>query len=444
MKVPQQAPQLSELLKSVQSVERLAAIFSAQMGPTHGDKYRHWETLRRIEPPVGMTTQEHWLAIKMARQSSRREIPSFSGKEGKVFWYCTPDVLLRMQHDLDRRASGTVGVTGAPIARDQGQRFVQRSLIEEAITSSQLEGAATTRSVAKEMIRSGRDPRNVSERMILNNYRAMLEVRQLLDQDLSIALIEELHAILTSETHTEKVSYRQPGDGTKVYDNSTGNVLFEPPLANESKQRLQSLCEFANQSVPDVFMHPAVKAIIIHFWFAYIHPFEDGNGRTARALFYWYVLKQGFWLLEFVSISRILKKAPAKYGKAFLYTETDDNDLTYFILAQLKVILRSIDDLEAYISTKSRELSDISAYLRPSIGLNYRQIALLTHALRHPSQHYTFLSHKTSQGVTYQTARTDLLDLVDRELLDKRKSGRTFIFVPVRNLGEKIREMSGR
>ena len=444
MKVPQQAPQLSFLLNSVESIERLATIFAAQIGPTHGEKYRHWETLRRIEPPVGLTPHEHWLTIKFARQSLRREIPGFLGKEGKTFWYCTPDALLRMQHDLDRRASGTVGVTGEPIARDQGQRFVQRSLIEEAITSSQLEGAATTRRVAKEMIRSGREPRNVSERMILNNYRAMLEVRELLDQDLSIKMIEELHATLTSDTHAERVSYRQQGDGTRVYDNSTGNVLFEPPPANESIKRLRSLCQFANQSDSEIFMHPAVKAIIIHFWFAYIHPFEDGNGRTARALFYWYVLKQGFWLMEFVSISRILKKAPAKYGKSFLYTETDDNDLTYFILAQLKVILRSIDDLETYIATKSREMSDISAYLRPGIGLNYRQISLLTHALRHPSQHYTFQSHKISLGVTYQTARTDLLDLVERGLLDKRKSGRTFNFVPVRNLGDKIREMSNR
>jgi Fic family protein len=60
----------------------------------------------------------------------------------------------------------------------------------------------------------------------------------------------------------------------------------------------------------------------------YEHPFEDGNGRTARALFYWSMLNQGFWLTEFLTVSKILRKAPAKYARSFLYTEQDSNDLT--------------------------------------------------------------------------------------------------------------------
>ena len=58
------------------------------------------------------------------------------------------------------------------------ERYVISSLIEEAITSSQLEGAMTTREVAKDLLRSGRKPRTKDERMILNNYRGMLRVRE--------------------------------------------------------------------------------------------------------------------------------------------------------------------------------------------------------------------------------------------------------------------------
>jgi hypothetical protein len=46
--------------------------------------------------------------------------------------------------------------------------------------------------------------------------------------------------------------------------------------------------------VPAVFIHPVMRAITLHFWLAYDHPFCDGNGRTARALFYWSMLKQGY------------------------------------------------------------------------------------------------------------------------------------------------------
>jgi Fic family protein len=70
----------------------------------------------------------------------------------------------------------------------------------------------------------------------------------------------------------------------------------------------------------------------------YDHPFLDGNGRTARALFYWAAANNGYWLMEFISISQIIKQSPAQYGKSFLYSEYDENDVTYFIVHQLSVI----------------------------------------------------------------------------------------------------------
>ena len=56
---------------------------------------------------------------------------------------------------------------------------------------------------------------------------------------------------------------------------------------------------------------------------AFIHPFVDGNGRTARSLVYWYMMKKGYWLTEYLSISRIIYRNKAQYEKAFLYTEAD-------------------------------------------------------------------------------------------------------------------------
>ena len=103
--------------------------------------------------------------------------------------------------------------------------------------------------------------------------------------------------------------------------------------ASNCTERMGLMCDFANSKTPEGFVHPVLRSIILHFWLAYDHPFVDGNGRVARALFYWSMLRHGYWLFEFVSISQIILKAPVKYGRAFLYTETDDNDLTYFISA---------------------------------------------------------------------------------------------------------------
>ena len=188
---------------------------------------------------------------------------------------------------------------------------------------------------------------------------------------------------------------RRTDEKITVQDAITGEVFHSPPPADQLPDRLNALCEFANGSVQDVgkpegrFIHPAVRAILMHFWLAYDHPFVDGNGRTARALFYWSMLRQGYWLFEFVSISEILVKAPVKYAKSFLFTETDENDATYFLLYQCEVIRRAIASLHEYIEDKRKELRETDALLRGATELNYRQQALMAHALRKPGARYT-------------------------------------------------------
>ncbi len=438
MTIPDQPPDARALITQLAQTDRLTELLNRGIGPAPEGKYRHWETIRRMKAPGGIRPEEFWVAQKMARLGMKRNIPTFVCAEGRPFSYTLPDPLLLYLHELDRRIGGTIRVP-EPLTRETGQRFIQMSIMEEAITSSQLEGAATTRRVAKEMIRTGRKPLTTGERMILNNYRAMRNIRQQTEVPLTVALIEDVHATLTEGVSSEPITYREPGDGIGVYDNVTNTLLHLPPPAGETPERLRALCAFVNAAEHTHFMHPVVKAIILHFWFAYVHPFQDGNGRTARALFYWYLLKQDFWIAEYVSISRILKKAPARYAKSFLYSETDDNDLTYFILSQMKVLLRSVEDLFAYMSAKSEEIQSVSELLSPGAGFNHRQRALLSHALRHPRTVYTIESHLNSHGVSYQTARTDVLTLAEKGLLSKSRLGRAFVFIPVDDLAERLR-----
>jgi Fic family protein len=224
-------------------------------------------------------------------------------------------------------------------------------------------------------------------------------------------------------------------------------VLHEPPEAKTLPDRLQRLCDFANQNEKaQPFVHPVIRAILVHFMLGYDHPFVDGNGRTARALFYWSMARSGYWLMEYLSISRLIKKAPAKYARAYLYTETDDNDATYFILYQLEVIEQAIKGLHEYLARKMGEQRSAEAMLRHAPGLaanlNHRQLALLSHALRHAGHGYTVESHKRSHQITTQTSRTDLLKLVELGLLEQRKRGRAFVFYAPADLGARIETAS--
>ena len=282
--------------------------------------------------------------------------------------------------------------------------------------------------------------------MIANNYQALQYVRHNRLQPITPSRIFELQSILTDGTldTPDGAGRFRRDDEAIVVEDETGTILHHPPVERELPARLVTLCAFANGEGADSteFLHPVVRAILVHFGLAYDHPFVDGNGRTARALFYWVMAREGYWLCEFVSISRILKKARAQYARAFLYTETDDNDATYFILYQLKVLTRAIADLHAYLARKATEIREVDDLLRHShrlrAELNNRQLDLLTHAMKNPHGEYTIESHRRAHDVAYATARGDLFDLAERTLLERRKRGRSFMFVVPRDLKTKL------
>src|SRR5690606_17899946 len=286
----------------------------------------------------------------------------------------------------------------------------------DLISSSQLEGAATTRRAAKELMRCGRAPRANDVRMILNNYRAVAFIRRHRDDPLSMDLLLELHAILTDGTlaAADVGRFRTDGETITVQDLGTGSVLHVPPTADTLTAHMEELLRFSNSTDDaETFVHPVVRAISLHFMIGWLHPFVDGNGRTARALFYWSMLRQGYWLTEFISLSTAIKKARPQYDRAFVYTETDENDSTYFLLNQLKVLTQAIDELANYLKKKAKEVREVEQQLRGRDDLNNRQLAVLSHALRHPDARITIEGHQTSHRVVYQTARTDLLGLVE-------------------------------
>jgi Fic family protein len=314
--------------------------------------------------------------------------------------------------------------------------------MEEAITSSQLEGAATTREVAKKMLAEGRKPRDRSERMIVNNYMTMRHIFKLRDTPMTPDVVFQIHEEISTDVLDNPDGagrFRKANEVVNVSD-IDGTVFHTPPSAEELPARLEAMCNFANGKAPDYFIHPVIRGIILHFWLAYDHPFVDGNGRTARALFYWQLLHAGYWLFEFISISQFLRKAPVKYGTAFLHTETDDNDLTYFIIHQATVIRRALKELHDYVVRKSSETRACMDALQKHPELNHRQQALIAHAVRHPGFAYQIAGHGARHAVAYATARADLLKLSKMKLLEHRKAGRAFIFVAPGDLESRLQK----
>lgn len=442
MKLPQSPPSWLKLDEKIPESRR-AALYAKRNEWVVADRYLHWNDLRRRPAPKGFSHEEWWFILKLARGGNYRPI-ALTDTRGHPFVYAQPNTLTELLHEIDRGLGLAFGLPESvtqPATRD---RYVVNTLIEESITSSQLEGAATTRAVAKEMLRTGRPPRDRSERMILNNFMTMQRLRDLQNVPLTPTLIFELHAKVTDGTLEKPDAvgrFRREDENIRVVDDE-GTEFHIPPPATQLPARLEAMCAFANGESPDYFVHPVIRGIILHFWLAYDHPFYDGNGRTARALFYWSMLRQQYQLFEFISISEILLRAPIRYGEAFLHTETDENDLTYFILHQAEVIRAAVKSLRSYLERKKEELRTARECLQGIQGLNHRQQALLVHALRESGTWYQIGVHQRSHGVTHQTARDDLFDLVERGLLIMNKLGRGYRFRVPADLGDKLGKLA--
>lgn len=439
MKKPMPPPDYRECLGSLEPA-RFMEVLDHRTALVNG-RYRHWDNLRHLQPPGDLSHEQWWAAVKLARSSLFQMVP-LTTADGEAFRYCVPDPVQEKLHKIDSLASGRIAMSDQVTNPETRDRYLVNSLMEEAITSSQLEGAATTRQVAADMIRSGRKPKDHGEKMILNNYVAMSHVRELARRDLTPESVLDLHRMLTEDTLEDpNDAGRIQTDQSKrvvVADGYEDLILHTPPPVDQLPDRLQRMCEFANRKEEEgYFLHPIIRSIILHFWLAYDHPFADGNGRTARMLFYWSMIRHGYWLFEYISISRILKGAPSKYKMAYLLTETDDNDLTYFILYQLEVMVQGIAELETYLERKVAAVRSVEQKIRATEGMNHRQIALLSHALRHPQAEYSIKSHQRSHNVAYATARSDLFQLVEAGYLEAVRSGKkSYRYLPTRKLTE--------
>lgn len=439
MKIPEPAPKIKDIL--VQLGEKAFTILNnipADTAKKWQDAYDYWSEFKYKNFPEGITPEIAWLKRSFDTYSQRIQAPVFD-KNHNFFSFWVSPLAQKIMYTVDR-SIGSVQPLQDLRDDDENGRYLMASLIEEASNSSIIEGAATTRRQAKELIASNRKPSNKSEWMVINNFEAIKYIKTVTRQPLTLDLICKIHSIITEHTlaKPEEIGcFRtSPKDDDIVIEDGEQNVLYRTPPGKEVIPRLEELIRFINQEDGQTFIHPIIKAIILHFTISYIHPFTDGNGRTARALFYWYMLKNDYWLFEYISISRLVLKMHGQYNRAFLYSEYSDNDLTYFINFHLEVIDKALKEFQEYLHRKKVDFQNAEPLFKKWPTLNKRQKDLLINALKNPQREYTIARHSVLHNITWPTGRADFLNLVRLGLFSKQKQGKGYIFLPVDNLKE--------
>lgn len=372
-------------------------------------EYLYWDKAKFYKPQ-NINDHDYWAAIKFSRIG---ESVSF---HNKVFKFRITKYMQKYLHDFDMYSGGTLPSADI-ISQKKRQYYLLSSLMEEAIASSQMEGANTTRKIAKDMLRKKSKPCNKDQQMIVNNYNTIRFLSENKDRSLSPEFLSEIHKKIsehTLENPLDEGNFRND-DNIVVMDALQGEIAHTPPIHTEIKQYITDLCNFANND--DQYIHPVVKAIIIHFMISYLHPFTDGNGRTARSLFYWYMLKKGYWFTEFLSISRIIYKSKRQYERSFLYVENDDMDLGYFINYNIKIIDKSLNDLKEYLNRKTLEEESLLKF-KIIDDINERQAGILKIASERPSTIFIAKELETIFSVSVKTIRNDLKKLTEAGFLD--------------------------
>jgi len=387
------------------------------------DEYLYWDKIKYKSKKH--KPEELWNAIKFHRYLKSNTI-----KFGKYsFHYVITDYMQRALHQFDLHIGGNLG-SNIGIAETDKTKFVISSIMEEAISSSQMEGANTTRKKAKEMIQKEQRPKNKSEQMIMNNFITMKHIVGHKNEAITPENILYIHKLISYKTLNDFEDEGRFRDNNEVFvvDHSTSEIVHTPPSKGELEILIKDLCSFCNTESAN-FIHPIVKGCIVHFMIGWIHPFTDGNGRTARALFYWYLLKQGYWLTEYLSISRIIQDTKGQYEKAYLYSEIDENDLSYFITYHIKTMEKAFHALKDYINRKQKEVFQAAKFMKiPNVNDRMAQILKILHD--DSERIFNTKEIETRFDISNFTARSDLRNLVALgflEIIQVNKKKQNFI-----------------
>jgi len=386
--------------------------------------YLHWEELRHRELPI--EAEKMWVLLKSARMLQAKTF-DFGGW---TFQYVLTGETLRRLHLLDTKGAGNLESGPGGVSAADRKRYIVNSLMEEAIASSQLEGAATTREAAKKMLRQKRKPKDYSEKMIINGYQTMQMIAEMRNRSIDVETLIRVHREIVRDTLEEtddEGRFRDNNEIVVANPQDVSIVYHTPPDYKKIPDLMEEFCKFASIEGDD-FIHPLIKGIILHFLIGYIHPFTDGNGRCARSIFYWYMLSRGYWLFEYMPISRILLRSKTKYAKAYLLTETDYNDLTYFINYNLSAIEKALEDFEDYIAFKKHEQNETMQLIETSENLNLRQADILKSLLKEPERYVSIAEIKSKYNVAYDTARNDMQYIAKLGYLEMIKRGKSYMY----------------
>ncbi|MCX6112007.1 MAG: Fic family protein [Proteobacteria bacterium] len=358
-----------------------------------------------------------WEELKNTIQKHRKlaSIPLFVDSIGKKFWFFPSDAIQKKINEIEHTGNKLYEtIESKSKFKDE---FLKDAKIEEAITSAIYEGANSTRAKAKQLITSQKSPKSKDEWMIVNNYEAMKWIKENSDKKISTDLIKEIHLIVTKNT--------LEGDDAAFSGKFRNDVVYVGDHTGiEHEKIIPTLNEIINLCVNNKrYQHGLIKGILLHYFVAYVHPFFDGNGRTARTLFYFKSIKNDLKFVELLSISAHLKNNGNRYEKAFHDVVANDYDVTYFVDFCLESLLAALNKIDKKITYLFK-----IAKIKEKHSLSNSQVLLLQRLALNKFINISSEEYAQDLGRTREMGRRELKDLFTKKFLKERKEGKKLVY----------------
>ena len=195
-------------------------------------------------------------------------------------------------------------------------------------------------------------------------------------------------------------------------------VHYEAPPAPLLEHEMSRFLAWANDTDP---ADAVLKAALAHLWFVTIHPFDDGNGRIARAIADWQLARSEHSAQRFYSMSAQIQQERSDYYEILKRTQTRTLDITPWMEWFLGCLGRAFDGTEATLAAVMRKARFWERC--EGVPITDRQRAMLNRLLDGFSGKLTTTKWAKLAGCSHDTALRDIQGLIENGLLRKDASG---------------------
>lgn len=315
-----------------------------------------------------------------------------------------------------------------------GEKYGIKAMEDEIVSTFLIEKIETKRESVRRIL-SGRAPESESEEKIYALKKG-LDFISNPENKITVENLNKLYRLSINECLDAKnrlppnALYR---NASVSVINSQGETIHSGLEFEKLPAYAKNLIDFINDDSDEI--DQVLKSAMIHYYIAYLHPYFDGNGRTARLLQLWYLVQKGYTSALFIPFSLFINQHKTKYYQSFKLiseneTVADVSDMTPFLYFFTQNVISKIEIYDVNASF----LSDFKDYLNAGkITKKEKELFYFVLSNYGSNEFSTKDLEKDYRNVAYATVRSFVLKFERNGLIKSKKYGaRTRYFIPQR------------